>query len=175
MKKHILLITYFLPFLLYSNNLSIKKLDMNHGLSNNSCQGLAIDRQGFLWIGTESGLNRFDGNTFKNFYSSETNLNSINSNELNDIYADRNHDIIWIATERNGLNAYNYSTHQFYHYVQDKNNPNGISSNGIMSLSGESSGNVWVATYEGGVNLFDKKSGKFIHYNQSTVKGLVSN
>lgn len=175
MKKHILIFIYLTPFFLYPANLSIKKLDINQGLSNNSCQGLVLDKEGFLWVGTESGLNRFDGNKFKNFYSSETNKNSINSNELNDIYADKNEDIIWIATERNGLNAYNYSTHKFTHYVKEKKNSHGISSNGIMSLSGESSGSLWVATYDGGVNLFDKKTGKFTHYNQSTIKGLASN
>jgi len=175
MKISFLFIAAIVPALLFSNNQAFKKLDINNGLSNNSCQGLALDRQGFLWIGTESGLNRFDGNKFKNFYSSETKMNSINSNELNDIYADKTDDIIWVATERMGLNAYNYSTHQFTHYVKTPNNPNGISSNGVMSLSGESSGNLWVSTYEGGVDLLDKKSDKFIHYNQSTIKGLISN
>jgi signal transduction histidine kinase/ligand-binding sensor domain-containing protein/DNA-binding response OmpR family regulator len=175
MKKYILIIAVIVPVLLFSNNQVFKKFDINQGLSNNSCQGLAIDRQGFLWIGTESGLNRFDGDKFKNYYSSETKLNSINSNELNDVYADKTDDIIWVGTERMGLNAYNYSTHKFTHYVRKSKNLNGISSNGVMSLSGESSGNLWVSTYEGGVDLLDKKNNRFIHYNQSTIQGLVSN
>lgn len=174
MRKYLFLIVVITPIWLFSNTQSIKKLQINHGLSNNYIQGITQDRQGFMWFGTESGLNRFDGREFKKFYNSDIDLNTINSNELNDVYADKFQDIIWIATERNGLNGYNYTTHQFSFYKNDEN-PNSLSSNGIMFLSGEASGNLWVTTYQSGIDMLDKKTNHFIHYNQSTVKGLISN
>jgi signal transduction histidine kinase/ligand-binding sensor domain-containing protein/DNA-binding response OmpR family regulator len=174
MRKYLFLIILILPIWLFPNTQSIKKLQINQGLSNNYIQGITQDRQGFMWFGTESGLNRFDGREFKKFYNSDIDPNTINSNELNDVYADKFQDIIWIATERSGLNGYNYRTHQFSFYLNDES-PNSLSSNGIMFLSGEHSGNLWVTTYQSGVDLFDKKTNSFIHYNQSTVKGLNSN
>jgi ligand-binding sensor domain-containing protein len=96
-------------------------------------------------------------------------------NKLNDIYADKKEDIIWVGTEHMGLNAYNYATHQFSYFRHNVKDPTSLASDGVMALSGESSGNIWVSTYEAGVDLLDKKNMQFIHYNQSTVKGLGSN
>lgn len=174
MRKCLLLFTAMIPTWLFPNTSVIKKLQIEAGLSNNYIQGITQDRQGFIWVGTESGLNRFDGHEFKTFYHLDNNPNSISSNQLNDIYADKNQDIIWIATERIGLCGYNYSTNQFVFYKNSRN-PDCLSSNGVMFLSGEASGNLWVTTYQTGIDLLDMKTKHFIHYNQSTVKGLASN
>jgi ligand-binding sensor domain-containing protein/signal transduction histidine kinase/DNA-binding response OmpR family regulator len=174
MRKYLLLFTVIIPIWLFPNTSVIKKLQIEAGLSNNYIQGIAQDRLGFIWFGTESGLNRFDGHDFKTFYHLDNSPNSIISNELNDIYADKNQDIIWIATERNGLCGYNYSTREFCFYSNSRNS-DCLSSNGVMFLSGEASGNLWVTTYQTGIDLLDMKTKHFIHYNQTTVKGLVSN
>ncbi len=174
MGKYFLLFIAAAPMCLFSNTPVIKKIQIEAGLSNNYIQGITQDRQGFVWFGTESGLNRFDGHSFKTFYHLDNKANSIISNELNDIYADKKQDIIWIATERNGLCGYNYSTHDF-HFYPNSRNPDGLSSNGVMFLSGEASGNLWVTTYQTGIDLLEMKTKHFIHYNQSTVKGLASN
>lgn len=174
MRKCLLLFTAMIPIWLFSNTSVIKKLQIEAGLSNNYIQGITQDRQGFIWVGTEFGLNRFDGHEFKTFYHLDNNPNSISSNELNDIYADKNQDIIWIATERIGLCGYNYSTNQFIFYSNSRT-PDCLSSNGVMFLSGEASGNLWVTTYQTGIDLLEMKTNHFIHYNQSTVKGLASN
>lgn len=175
MTKFILLLPLIFGVFFAGHSAVIKRIDINQGLSNNYCQGIVQDRQGFIWIGTESGLNRFDGHEFKTFYYSDIDLNSLNSNELNDIYADKKNDIIWAGTERDGLNCYHYDTHQFSRFRHDANNIHSLSSNAVMSLSGESKGNVWVSTYSTGVDLLDTKSLTFTHYNRSTVKGLKSN
>lgn len=164
-----------LPVILIANPIQIKKIDISKGLSNNFIQGITQDREGFIWIGTESGLNRFDGNSFKNFYHSDINPHTIISNELNDVVADKNYDIIWIATERSGLSSYNYKTNTFRTFQHDPNDQNSISSHGIMRLNTESSGNLWISTYEKGVELLNTKTFKFDRFNENTVKGLGSN
>lgn len=152
-----------------------KKINIESGLSNNNVVSIAQDREGFIWICTKDGLNRFDGNRFQIFRHSNQDENTICSNVLNVVFADPYDDVVWIASEKNGLDAYNYKTLTFKHYQHDANNQSSLAANGITHISADSKGNLWLATYSGGVDYFDKKTGKFTHYNQSNVKGLASN
>jgi signal transduction histidine kinase/ligand-binding sensor domain-containing protein/DNA-binding response OmpR family regulator len=174
MKKHLIALLVFLPILVGANSFTIKKLGIEQGLSNNNINGIVQDRNGIMWIGTRAGLNRFDGSKFKVFKHSTLVENSINSNELNPIFADRYDNIIWVATERNGVNAYNYDENKFTYYINDTSK-NCVSSNGVTGISDDKEGNIWFATYNAGVDYLNKKTGQFTHYNQYNVKGLGSN
>ena len=125
---------------------TIKKLGVENGLSNNNVISIAQDRDGFIWIGTKDGLNRFDGNMFQIFRHSGTEPNSICSNVLNYVYADKHDDIVWIASEKHGLDAYNYKTLKFTHYQHDSGNNASLSANGITHIADGGNGNLWLAT-----------------------------
>jgi len=155
----------------------IKKIGIEQGLSNNNVVGITQDKDGFIWICTKDGLNRFDANTFKVFKTSDSDPNSICSNTLNYVYADKFDDVVWIGSEKNGLDAYNYKTHVFTHFEHDYNNPdkNGLSANGITHIDGDDKGNIWFATYDGGIDFWDRKTQHFTTYNQSNISGLGSN
>lgn len=153
----------------------IKKIGLEDGLSNNNVVSFAQDKIGYIWICTKDGLNRYDGFKFKIFRHKKNDTNTICSNVLNYIYEDKFDDIIWIASEKNGLDAYYYKLNKFKHYIHDGNNPNSLIANGITHITADNIGNLWIATYLGGIEYFDKKTEKFIHYNTSNVKGLVSN
>ena len=148
---------------------------MEQGLSNSNVVGITQDKQGYVWFATESGLNRFDGHSFRNFRKNATRFTSINSNELNQVLADPADNIIWIATQRSGLNAFDTKTEKFTYYLNDSGNPNSIVTNDVTNLAMASDGNLWLSTYHRGVDYFNKKSKQFTHYNQSTVPGFVSN
>lgn len=174
--RKVFLITYCLCISLITvSAFEIEKIGLEKGLSNNNVVSFTQDKNGFIWICTKDGLNRFDGSTFKVFRYSETN-NSISSNFLNCVYADKFDDIVWIATEKNGVNAYNYKTNIFTHYLHDNTgqDANTLMANGVTHITGDDKGNLWLATYQGGIDYFDKKAGIFTHYNQSNVKGLGS-
>ncbi|MBN1927487.1 MAG: response regulator [Prolixibacteraceae bacterium] len=175
-KKIFLLVVCISVIILKASAYSIKKIGIEEGLSNNNVISFTQDNDGFIWIGTKDGLNRFDANSFKVFKASENETNSISSNVLNFIFADKNEDIIWIATEKNGVDAYNYKTNVFTHYQHDNSTENNTSliENGVTHISCDSKGNLWMATYQGGLDYFDKKTKEFTHYNQSNVKGLGS-
>ncbi|MCK9207237.1 MAG: hybrid sensor histidine kinase/response regulator, partial [Salinivirgaceae bacterium] len=156
---------------------SIHKIGSENGLSNNNVVSIAQDRDGFIWICTKDGLNRFDANTFKVFKKSDIDNDGLSSNVLNYVYADKFDDIIWVATEKNGVDAYNYRTNTYKHYRHDHTgaNPNTIIADGVTQISSDSKGNIWFATYWGGLDYFDKETETFHHYNQSNIKGLGSN
>lgn len=172
-----LIIIFILRLLSNASAYTIEKIGIEQGLSNNNVVSITQDKEGFIWICTKDGLNRFDANTFKVFKTSDSDSNSISSNVLNYVFADTKSDIVWIATEKDGLDAYNYKTNVFTHYRHDNStiNNNSLIEDGVTHISSDSKGNLWLATYQGGLDYFDKKTKIFSHYNQSNIKGLGSN
>lgn len=164
-------------FLMNTNAEKIWKLGIEKGLSNNNVVSIAQDREGFIWICTKDGLNRFNSNTFHVFRTSDSGINSICSNALNYVYADKIDDVIWIASEKNGVDAYNYKTHVFTHYEHDYSRPetNDLSANGVTHINGDAMGNLWFATYDAGIDYLDRKTMRFVNYNQANTPGLGSN
>lgn len=175
MRKSFFILLYIFAYStgLYCYN--IKSLTAENGLSNNNVISITQDRDGFMWICTKDGLNRFDGNKFQIFRHSENDPNSICSNVLNYVFPDPKEDVVWIASEKNGLDAYNYKTHKFIHYRHNPNDTSSLTSDGITHISADNEGNIWLATYSTGIEMIDRKTGKITHFNQSNIKGLVSN
>lgn len=144
-------------------------------MSNSYIVGIAQDKQGYLWFATESGLNRFDGNSFRVYHKNGMQNKSINSNELNMVYADTSDNTIWIATQRTGLNAFDTKTEKFTYYKIQPNNPNSIVTNDITNIHPAADNKLWICTYHFGVDLLDKKTKTFKHFNQATIPGMASN
>ena len=72
-------------------------------------------KNGYLWIGTSSGLIRFDGKRYKNYFADYTNPNSPSDNTIFDIAEDKNHDL-WFAGFEHGVTKYNQHTGRFKKY-----------------------------------------------------------
>ena len=175
MKKHITSI-FFLCLLsvsqLIAQSHSIKRL----GLSNNYVISIAQDKQGFLWFATEEGLNKFDGTRFMTYYKNDLSQSSqgITGNELNRVYADNKRPIIWIATQRDGLNAYNYNKQVFTAYSHNPDDPHSLITNDVTDIapSAQHEDGLWISTYYRGIEYLDINSGQFTHYNKNTVPAL---
>ncbi len=80
------------------------KLTNKDGLSQGTINAIAQDKMGFIWIGTNDGLNRYDGYDVKTFRNTPGHTSSISSNEINSILCDENGKI-WIGTSQ-GLNYF---------------------------------------------------------------------
>lgn len=173
------LFTFFLCIQIlssYGQQYTIKKLGLEKKLSNNYIIDIAEDKNGYLWFATEDGLNKLEGGLFSSYYKKD-NSRSLNltGNELNCLLDDPQDPVLWIGTQRAGLNAFNYQTNQQTVFLHDENNPYSIATNDVTDLAVAADGNLWVATYWRGIEYLDKKTGKFTHYNQQTVPGLPSN
>ncbi|NJK94955.1 MAG: hypothetical protein HC905_08615 [Bacteroidales bacterium] len=125
------------------------------GLSNNNVLCIQQDHLGYIWIGTEDGLNRFDGVNFKIYRYNAREKGSISSSNILFIYEDRD-SILWVGTRGGGLNRYNRQTDDFTVFRHNGEIPHSISHDEVFCMFQDRKGRLWVGTDGGGLNLFDK-------------------
>ncbi|MEO8664758.1 MAG: triple tyrosine motif-containing protein, partial [Ignavibacteria bacterium] len=94
----------------------------------------------------------------------EKDPSSISSNRIRIIFID-NEDIIWIGTDRGGLNKFDKTTESFSHYKNDADNQLSISENDIVSIFEDSKGSLWIGTMNAGLNKFNKKEETFKRFS----------
>ena len=136
-----------------------KKIDQKDGLSSGRVTSIIQDNQGFIWIGTKSGLNRYDGHGFRvyNQYNS-----ALSASDISDLLLD-SRGMIWIATVGGGLNVYDSLKDTFFSYQHAAVDPSTLSSNEIHTILEGPNGNIWVGG-EAGLNEFDIKEKVFKRY-----------
>lgn len=175
--KYLFTLVFCMPFFIaQAQQYTIKKLGLEKKLSNSYIIDIAEDKNGYLWFATEDGLNKLEGGVFNPFYKKEKGKSlNLTGNELNCLLDDPQDPVLWIGTQRAGLNAFNYQTNEQRIFQHDKNNPYSIATNDVTDLAIAADGNLWITTYWRGIEYLNKETGKFTHYNQETVPGLPSN
>ena len=123
--------------------------NVNNGLINNSVEYVHIDREGYVWFATATGLQQFDGFNFTNYlYNSDDSL-SISYNFISTVSEDKKGNI-WIGTLGKGLDIYNKENGVFYHLKNDQNDASFITSNviprGRKVIVQDEEGYLWVNT-----------------------------
>ena len=121
-------------------------LNIESGLSQSWVTALIVDRYGFLWVGTQDGLNRYDSYSFKKYRSNPLDSTTLCNNNINSICEDIEGDI-WIGTWR-GLSFLNRSTGEFTNYLHDLNNSKSLSHKRVYNVYVDKKGVVWVKTLE---------------------------
>ncbi|MEO1051197.1 MAG: two-component regulator propeller domain-containing protein [Bacteroidota bacterium] len=116
-------------------------IDVKTGLSQNSIQSIIQDDKGFIWFGTQDGLNRFDGYEFKVFTHDPADSNSIDNNYIASIKKDSLGNL-WVGTYK-GLNYYDQLQQSFRRFYFDENNLE------VLDLALDVNGKVWIATSKG--------------------------
>jgi ligand-binding sensor domain-containing protein/signal transduction histidine kinase/DNA-binding response OmpR family regulator len=156
----LVLFIFIIPCSLAAANFSFRHYRAEDGLTFNTVRCIIQDRRGFIWLGTEDGLNRFDGYTFKGFRSDKNKVNSLVSNYISSLLEDSKGDI-WIGTDE-GLFIYNPPTDKFSHF---QNKVNGVSiSSTVNNIVEDKSGNVWFATYGQGIFRYNLSTGALEQY-----------
>jgi ligand-binding sensor domain-containing protein/two-component sensor histidine kinase len=144
--------------------LYFKRLNQANGLSNNKVNCILQDKRGFTWIGTDDGLNRYDGNNFTVFKNIPGEFSSVSGNTITDLHEDKD-GVLWIATADGGITRYDYRLSpekQFRQYKHQPGDRNSIPLNIVNAMLEDKNGNLWLATSGAGVLCFDKRKEKFI-------------
>jgi signal transduction histidine kinase/streptogramin lyase len=135
-------------------------LSSEQGLSQNSVLCILQDQRGFLWFGTEDGLNKYDGYKFTVYRYEPLDSNSLSDSYITALCEDQEGSL-WIGTKDGGLNQLELKTGRIRHWKHDPEDSTSLSSNYVLSVYMDRSGILWCGTYAGGLNKFDKTQGTF--------------
>lgn len=126
------------------------------------------DQFGFVWIGSSSGLWRYNGSSFKNYKRNPTDTTSITDNHVRCLYEDHN-GTLWIGTYGGGLHKYDRDYDRFQRYVHDDNDPESLSFNEIQTIFESSDNQFYIGTDGGGLNIMDRTTEKFKSFKHSPL------
>lgn len=98
-RKLSICLLFFLPFLsVGQESIRFRHISKKEGLSNNTVFAITEDKEGFIWLGTRNGLNRYDGYRLQKFYHDQSNPNSIVSNDIRALKFEDQTNSLWIGT-----------------------------------------------------------------------------
>jgi len=125
-------------------NIQFNYLTEKEGLSNNNVSCISQDEEGFIWIGTGDGLNRFDGYRVKRFYHNTANENSLVNNGIHQIVPDKS-GRLWITT-REGLSVYDRRTGVFRNFRHNPADASSLDDDQYASVYTGNNNSAWLTT-----------------------------
>ncbi len=134
------------------DQMRFQRITLREGLSQSSVSCMLQGKDGFLWLGTEAGLNRYDGYRFVTYSHNPDDPGSLSHNKVEVIYED-SAGALWVGT-RHGLNRMNRDTGRFVHYRKAPA-PDGLAGHSINALYEDGAGMLWVGS-TGGLSVLDK-------------------
>ncbi|MBV9251486.1 MAG: hypothetical protein JO227_19825, partial [Acetobacteraceae bacterium] len=146
--------------LLDGRDIRFTHLSTEEGLSQSRVDHILQDSQGFLWIGTYNGLNRYDGYRFLTFKPEANNQNSIGGVFIYAMFQDRA-GALWIAVDQ-GLDRFDLVTQTFTHFRSNPSDPASLAGH-VEHITQDRDGMLWLAT-RNGLDRLDPRSGRFTHF-----------
>ncbi len=143
--------------------LYFEHLTVRDGLSQSTVMSILQDSQGYLWLATESGLDRYDGYSIREYRRQRGNESALASDYVWAVAEDAEHDL-WLATVGGGVEHWDRKTDRFQQYRHDPNNSDSLVSDAVRTLLIDSSGLVWAGTLDKGLDLLDPRTGRVRHF-----------
>lgn len=140
-----------------SESFNFKNITIEDGLSQSTVETIHQDGKGYIWIGTNDGLNRYNGYEFKYYKHDKYNENSITNNYIVDIIEDKS-GYIWVSTI-NGLSRIDTDTDKIKNYSSKENEGN-LSNDNLWEMLYTKEGKLIVGSVDG-LNVYDEKKDKF--------------
>ncbi|MBN2425458.1 MAG: response regulator [Calditrichaceae bacterium] len=160
----LILLTFLHTATMLSKPLPFERITTKEGLSQNSVTSICQDKTGFIWFGTQDGLNRYDGYNFKFYRHDPENPESLSDYAINVILEDLvDPKILWIGT-REGLNRFDREKETFTHFRHHPDQSGSLSNNQVRSLYFSRDGILWIGT-DNGLNRFHRETDSFTRYD----------
>jgi ligand-binding sensor domain-containing protein len=166
-----LLLTSTLPAAVFSadgREVRFERLGVEHGLSTNSVFFIHQDIKGFMWFGTENGLNRYDGYRFTVYRHNALDSQSVSVNNVPQIYEDRS-GTLWIrGPYGNDMNRFDRTSERFTPCLNKFQ---------VTSIYEDTHGTLWFATRRKGLFRYEKATAAFVHYSllNDTLASICGN
>jgi len=140
---------------------SCERLTVADGLPNSTTRAMVQDKRGFVWIGTDDGLARYDG--VKPFnYRPGPNSPSVPSGSITALMLD-DADKLWVGTAENGVAVYDPDTDHFNRYVNGATKGT-LSAIGVAGIARDAKNRMWFAMSGGGIDRFEPSTQTFTHF-----------
>jgi ligand-binding sensor domain-containing protein/two-component sensor histidine kinase len=148
-------------------SINFQRLSDDQILSNHRVNALTQDKYGVMWIGTNDGLNRFDGYTVDIYEHERGNKNSLPDNTVRCLFTD-SRGTVWIGTA-NGLASYDYRSNSFHVFLYNSKDEKSLPGNSISAINEDANGILWIGTFSGlcSFDLKDKRFTRFLRDNHS--------
>ncbi len=160
-----ILILFFLPDVPAQNHIIFNHLSVEDGLSQSAVTCIFQDSKGFMWFGTQDGLNRFDGYNTKVFKNDPSDSTTLINNFIFSIYEDRESNL-YIENQGGGFQKYNPITESFIRLLKKSINLSGARFNTVSAFFQDKSGTQWIGGLGAGTGLkrIDAGTGKVTIY-----------
>ena len=148
-------------------------ISIEQGLSQSSVRVILQDSRGFMWFGTEDGLNRYDGYNFKSFKPDPDVPSSLSDRWINSILEDKE-GYIWVATGQGGLNRFDPRAEKFTRYMHNEADSSSLNDNHVNVLYLDKDGRLWAGTHSG-LDMYNSSANTFTHYvyEPSKTEGIT--
>lgn len=137
------------------NRMHFRTFATAEGLSQPTARAMVQDQSGFIWIGTQDGLDRFDGHQFRIFKSDRDDPWSLSQNHIWAL-AMAGDGRLWVGTQAGGLNRYDPTLDRFEIFRNEPGKPGTLASNHVTALLMDRGGRLWVANSAGQMQWFDE-------------------
>ncbi len=156
--------------------LHFSHLSVEDGLSQSTVHAIYQDKMGFMWFGTDIGLNKYDGKSFTVYKYNAMDSTAISSNFIVELFED-SYGSFWVGNGYSGLNRFDREKEAFVSYVHKAGQKGSLSNNNIRAIFEDSRKNLWIGTAGGGLNRYDRKTDSFLalYKNPQHPDGLGSN
>ena len=153
--------------------LRFEQLSVEQGLAQESVLAIAQDTQGFIWLGTQAGLTRFDGYRTVTYKSSVSDPNSLVDNWVRVLHVD-GAGRLWIGTD-GGLDLFDPASHHFTHFAPREPGPRGNGNRHVRAIVDDGRGGLWVASADG-LHHFDPATKRFTSWHHDPAdEGSLAN
>ena len=149
--------------------LILEHLTTTDGLPQGTVYTTLQDSQGFIWLGTEDGLVRYDGHELVRYAYSRDDHNSLPGNFVYEVVEDGSHNL-WIALKDAGLARWNRTTDSFTVWRHEAGNAQSLSSDAARTLAANPQGQIWIGTSDAGINVLDPKTHRIDHLRHDDGK-----
>ena len=149
-----------------SSDAIFQHLTVDNGLANTVATCFAEDGDGFLWVGSQSGLQRWDGYRFWTYKQVLGSMTSLPDNLVQALYTD-SQGRLWVGTSSGGLAMYDRREDRFVRY---RRSPNDLNRVNLFSITGDGGRGLWIGS-DTGLDHLDTDSGVFTHVELALIDG----
>ncbi len=146
------------------SDLKFRHISIKQGLSHDAVYTIVQDKNDLIWIGTQNGLNKYDGYNFTTYYHDPDDSCSLISANFGILFHD-NKNRLWIGTYRGGLNCLDQTKKTNKIFTSEPDNNKTISSNLIRGIVQDKDGTIWVSCSRGGLNRYNENTNDFTRFS----------